>query len=283
MPESRITLAKSTDRRDPVRSFRGPRCVHLYAEGAVVGRARRAPLHRHEFWQIDAVASGVSWVLIGSQTRELPPGHGVLIPPRVEHGFRHAAGCRMFSIKFQADGEGLPWRVLDLSASARTRALFEALAALVAPPPAPAPGTEAAIDAALSALVEACYFPAAAEREEPPLAREVRGHLLHEGGRYVTVGDVARRQKLSISRTSARFREETGSSLKSFLDRERGRLALQLVTFSDLTFKQIADRMGFKDPAAFSRFFRRLHGTTARAIRARGPLKPRDRRCASRL
>ena len=249
--------------------------MHLYAEGAVVDRARRAPLHRHEFWQIDAVVSGLSWVLIGGQTLELRPGHGILIPPRVEHGFRHAAGCRMFSIKFQADGEGLPWRVLDLAASARTRALFEALSGLVAPPPAPVPGTEAVIDAAISALMEACYFPAAAEREEPPLARQIRDHLLHEGGRYVTVGDVARRQKLSISRTSARFREETGGSLKSFLDRERGRLALQLASFSDLTFKQIADRMGFADPAAFSRFFHRLHGASARAIRSRGPGRPR--------
>ena len=110
------------------------------------------------------------------------------------------------------------------------------------------------------------------------MVHRLRDHLRQQGGRYVTVAEAAKTVGLSTSRASARFREEAGGSLKRFLDRERGRVAGQLVVFSDLTFKQIAYRMGFGDLFSFSRFFKRLHGASPRKLRAKGlPNVRRDR------
>jgi AraC-like DNA-binding protein len=53
--------------------------------------------------------------------------------------------------------------------------------------------------------------------------------------------------------------------------RIHGRLVLEarrLLLYSDLTVAQIADRLGFGDPAYFSRFFRREAGTAPTAFRA---------------
>jgi AraC family transcriptional activator of pobA len=53
----------------------------------------------------------------------------------------------------------------------------------------------------------------------------------------------------------------------------RERIALEarrLLLYSDLTAGQVADRLGFEDPAYFARFFRREVGITPSAFRTRG-------------
>jgi AraC-like DNA-binding protein/mannose-6-phosphate isomerase-like protein (cupin superfamily) len=271
MAKETIKLSKSTANPTTCPPFRGLRCVHLFAEPDMGGKANTVPLHRHEFWQMDAFTAGQAQAQVAGKILELRSGQCILIPPQVEHGFKYPSGCRYFSIKFQAAGEGLSWQITDLTASARTQALCAALAALYASAAEPVPGTEIVLDAVVSAIFEACYFPQETNKPEAPLADKIRDYLRRQGGQYTSVVEVSEFVGLSVSRTSALFREEADCALKTFLDQERGQIAKQLVVFSDLTFKQIAYRLGFADIFSFSRFCKRVLGTSPRTLRTKGP------------
>ena len=59
----------------------------------------------------------------------------------------------------------------------------------------------------------------------------------------------------------------------------RDRLALEakrLLLHTDMTAAEVADRLGFGDPAYFARFFRREAGSPPSAYRARNPASARD-------
>lgn len=252
-------------RRDPTR---GLPCVHLYTEGGVFRRAEAGRPHRHGFWHLDAAVAGRAAVQAEGLRRELRRGQCVFLPPGLVHAFSHDAGSRSVSVKFEAEPAGLAWRVMDPCASERTRPLFEALVAVLSRPPETVPGSGAVIDAVVSALFSECYFPGSGEDHGRPLAARVRAFARARGGRPVTAREAAGRLGLSASQAALRFRREAGTSLKRFLDAERGRQARQLVVYSDLAFKQIADRLGFPDAFGFSRFFRRVHGQSPREARA---------------
>ena len=267
MAKASEDMSKSLAVRTPGGRARGLPCVHLYVESGRAAGARSVPAHSHRFWQMDAALEGRQVLRVAAERRELRPGECVILPPGVEHGFDYDAGCRYMSAKFEAARAGCGWRVADLNAAPCTRALFDALALLLFQPPGALRRAGAVVDATVSAIFAAVCEPEAAEEPSGPIASAVRGLLRREGGRRVTVGEVAEGLGYSTSRASALFSAETGMPLKRFLDEERGRHARQLVEFSDLGLKEIADRLGFPDPFGFSRFFKRVHGMGPAAAR----------------
>jgi AraC-like DNA-binding protein len=77
---------------------------------------------------------------------------------------------------------------------------------------------------------------------------------------------VARLTHLS-QRTLQRRLAEAGTSFQDLRDRVRADIALKYLRQSSLQAAQIAEILGYSEPAAFTRAFRRQHGTTPSAAR----------------
>jgi AraC-like DNA-binding protein len=63
-----------------------------------------------------------------------------------------------------------------------------------------------------------------------------------------------------------------GTSYRELVDEVRADLAWRQVRHSELSVARVAELLGYRSAAAFSRAFRRWHGQSPRA--ARGPREP---------
>ena len=86
-------------------------------------------------------------------------------------------------------------------------------------------------------------------------------------GGDATIDRVAREMGLSRQTLYRRLKAE-GVTFEQLLDELRHRLALKLLRDQHLQVKQAAWRLGFSDPAAFSRAFKRWTGTAPSFSRA---------------
>jgi AraC family transcriptional activator of pobA len=99
--------------------------------------------------------------------------------------------------------------------------------------------------------------------------------LLDDGhGEEHHVGAYARRLGVSASHLSALCRAQLGKGAKACLTERLALEAKRLLLHSDLSVAEIADRLGFDDPAYFARFVRRETGEAPTVLRAR-PARPR--------
>jgi AraC family transcriptional regulator of arabinose operon len=85
----------------------------------------------------------------------------------------------------------------------------------------------------------------------------------------VTVAELARRAGLSPSRFAHLFTEQVGVSPMRYLERQRMRLAEQLLDLTPRTVSEIARTVGFEDPLYFSSRFRAYAGVPPTAYRQR--------------
>ena len=75
------------------------------------------------------------------------------------------------------------------------------------------------------------------------------------------VGEMARHCKCSPRQLQRFFLEEFGITPKHWVDEIRARVAAQEIVRGDL-MKSVSSDLKFKDPATFTRFFKRLQGIT---------------------
>lgn len=94
-------------------------------------------------------------------------------------------------------------------------------------------------------------------------------HLVCRDGRYPDVGDVAAALHLS-ERTLKRRLQDEGTSFQALLDRIRQRDAQQLLANPALAIKQVAEAVGYSDPANFARAFAKWTGLSPREWRTQG-------------
>jgi AraC-like DNA-binding protein len=101
-----------------------------------------------------------------------------------------------------------------------------------------------------------------------PLVR-IRELIAEELQRGVpSLEEVARRMATS-ERTLRRRLEESGTSFRALLDETRAELARGYVRNKDLPLTEVAFLLGFSEPSAFHRAFKRWTDTTPSAFRAR--------------
>ncbi|MEO0668268.1 MAG: helix-turn-helix domain-containing protein [Pseudomonadota bacterium] len=101
-----------------------------------------------------------------------------------------------------------------------------------------------------------------------PLSDRVRATMLEAFSiTEPTIAHVCGRLKLSRS-TFLRRLDDEGVTFQSLLDETRKELAIRYLVKSDLNNQQIAHLVGYRDPNAFQRAFRKWTGMTPRELRA---------------
>ncbi len=106
---------------------------------------------------------------------------------------------------------------------------------------------------------------------EMPLRRMVERQLESMlGAGPVRVEEVAAALGFSRQTLYRRLKVE-GATFEEVLDALRRRLALRLIRDEGLPVKEAAWRLGYSDPAAFSRAFKRWTGASPRDLRGRKP------------
>jgi AraC-like DNA-binding protein len=95
--------------------------------------------------------------------------------------------------------------------------------------------------------------------DAPDIVPRVRALLVQGPEGYPSLGDVAARLFFSES-TLKRKLSDVGSSFQVLLDEARQRRAIELIREGQLSLQQIAQLLGYTDPAAFTRAFKRWTG-----------------------
>ena len=96
----------------------------------------------------------------------------------------------------------------------------------------------------------------------------LRTELLHEANDILeeeyasdlALDDVARRLASSRRQLQRAYAEIGGSTFRTHLTRVRMRKAAELLSGSRLTVREVAHRVGYRQPAQFAKAFRRHHG-----------------------
>lgn len=86
---------------------------------------------------------------------------------------------------------------------------------------------------------------------------------------HLTLDDVARRIATSRRQLQRCFAEHGNGSFRQCLARIRMQRAAQLLTETQLTIREVARRVGYRQPAQFAKAFARYQGTVPSEFRAR--------------
>jgi AraC family transcriptional regulator, transcriptional activator of pobA len=244
---------------------------------------RIAPHRHHDLHQIVLIEEGEATLSADGMQRDLPPPAVVQVAPFVVHGFRFRAGTRGF--------------VLSLV----TAALPEVFAQPVPPLPgwgvAQAPGAITAVFAALWAewsvpgaaralvlrglALQAAGLTARALADEGTAAsphhserpggvllsrlEDLASHHVGEGWRLRDYADALGVTPAHLNRL---IRAATGLSASAWLEARLFREARRLLAYTPMSVAEVGYRLGFTDPAYFSRAFRRHVGQPPTAWRA---------------
>ena len=126
---------------------------------------------------------------------------------------------------------------------------------------------------AMNALEEAIFLVARENalsgglRPLSPPIRSVLEHMTDTLSERHNLADLARVGRLSASRLTHRFKEETGESVIDYLLKLRLRQASRLLEFSAQSIKEVAYEVGFKSPFYFSRQFHHFFDMSPRQFR----------------
>ncbi|WP_313896022.1 AraC family transcriptional regulator [Streptomyces sp. YIM 98790] len=257
--------------------------------------SRAAFPHRHTFYEVTCVTSGSGRHVVDSAARPLlPPQLCAVVPGQVHH-WADARRLRGWVVLFNADfllahpGDrellhrlgGQPLLPLDGEQADAVTALLRELRREFL---ARAPGHLSVLQSLLHVLLvraarwaERPARPAAAAGPAGPagaarpaaageddraraLAREFLALLATPGAVAVPLAGHAARLRVSAGYLTEAVRKATGRPPGRLLREARTLEAKRLLAATDLTVRQVASRVGYPDPAYFSRFFRRETG-----------------------
>jgi transcriptional regulator GlxA family with amidase domain len=116
------------------------------------------------------------------------------------------------------------------------------------------------------------------------LYHEANEILRHEYGDDLSLDDIARRVATSRRQLQRAYAEIGDTTFRDHLTRVRMEAAAELLSSRVLTVREVANRVGNRQPAQFAKAFRRHHGTAPsdyRAAAGRGIVARPDGRFAS--
>lgn len=102
-----------------------------------------------------------------------------------------------------------------------------------------------------------------------PLLADVFAVIERSHGEPVSLRDVASAVGMTPGHLTTVVRRRTGRTVQEWIIERRMAESRRLLADTDLPVQEVAQRVGITDPGYFSRLFRRTHGVSPRAWRAR--------------
>jgi AraC family transcriptional regulator of adaptative response / methylphosphotriester-DNA alkyltransferase methyltransferase len=93
--------------------------------------------------------------------------------------------------------------------------------------------------------------------------------VLREYAREVSLDDIARRVASSRRQLQRAYAEIGGTTFREHLTAVRMERAAELLSRRNVTVREVAHRVGYRQPAQFAKAFRRHHGVAPSDYRAR--------------
>ncbi|MFJ6676365.1 AraC family transcriptional regulator [Actinosynnema sp. NPDC091369] len=249
-----------------------------------IGPLSRASFpHRHTFHEIVHVTGGTGTHVVDLARWELRPPHLCVIAPGQVHHWDDARDLQgsvlLFTDDFLLDHPGdrellrrlseRPWLTLDEQAHAQ---VGRSIAELHDEYRRGEPGVETVLRALLHVLVVRAARLSATPAAPPParpgaVAEEfvrLSGRTDH---RLWSVRAYAERIGVTPGYLTEAVKAATGRTPSQLVRQARTQEAQRLLVKTGLSVRQVANRVGFDDPAYFCRFFRRETGVSPGAFR----------------
>ncbi len=226
--------------------------------------------HRAKGWSLAFVTRGTGTVQFDADPIPLTAETALLLPP-VSASCFEAGDEGLDTLAIGLDGvslerrpAGLPMVVTDACELLPAIDLFLKVAGRIDAPVGPE------LDA-LACMMLATFTRLAGTDASPTWLCQVRQYVVNHLADPIQVDDVANVVKLSASRFSHRFKEETGTTFKHFLTSLRVSAAVTHLLQTDLPTSEVAKLTGFHDADYMARVIRQGTGHTPRTIRMARP------------
>src|SRR3954453_19806934 len=102
------------------------------------------------------------------------------------------------------------------------------------------------------------------------LLEDANAIVEHEFARDLSLDDIARRVASSRRQLQRAYAEIGRTTFREHLTAVRMERAAEMLAAHGLTVREVAHRVGYRQPAQFAKAFRRHHGLAPSAFRLRG-------------
>ena len=223
-------------------------------------------VHAHDFWQLEFLLSGYMEIKSQNLKLEMANNDCVLIAPGIPHRIIYGKWNQsVWSVKFKIDIEKSPDKIILMERSAASlnvrNNIFQILNSLNT-----RYDSYIVLQYHLGMLLELEFQKNDIESGSAFIS-QIKMFIDSREGRPVSVNELADQLKCSRNTVSKRFHDETGITLKSFIDSRRIETARKMLLYSNQKIIDIASITGFADVYSFSRFFRRIQGCSPRQYR----------------
>ncbi|WP_263263256.1 helix-turn-helix domain-containing protein [Pseudomonas sp. RIT-PI-S] len=242
--------------------------------------------HRHaDLYQLLYLHRGEAVIEVEGERQVVRQATLQFLPPLAVHGFRFSENVEGYVVTLAAPwidqlrtqagmGQDLFNAPACLPAAAERSYLYSLFSALQREYEGPQPGREAMLHAlanvALVWLGRRIQLQRAAgqtqERGRDVLAR-FQQQVEASFRQQPTVEALAHRVGVSVPQLNSVCRRLAGQSPLQIIHQRLLLEAKRNLTYTTMTINQVADSLGFADPAYFARFFRRLSGQSPRSFR----------------
>lgn len=244
--------------------------------------------HRHgDLYQFFFIDTGGGTAVIDGAAHVLGPGSAIAMPPLVVHAFDFIPATEGYVVSVPAavlDRLSSPQALwcsllsapLVLTAADADRARLVTTLKLSLQEFAEHRANRADALTAFAALILVWFgrarVAAARERSDGPLAhvrlvQRFTAQVEEDFRRHPSLSDRARRLRVSVPHLSRVCRQVAGRSALAIVQERVVLEARRHLLYTSMTVAEIAFRLGFQDPAYFTRFFTRHMGLSPRAYR----------------
>jgi len=227
-----------------------------YLEHVVRRSNTKSDYHSHNDWQAEFVIDGNIMCHFKDQNIAINPSKILIIPPGIYHSFKYdELDNNYYSVKFLCDLHDIKTPLL-FDNKENVLPICHYLQEIVNN------NTDKQLIAIhmqnlLKILLE-IELVKGKNLHVKNISEQVSDFLKKNTSSYPSAEDIADEMNISRAYLSKKIKEETGVSLKPFMDLQKIETAKTLLQLSELSISEIAFQLGFIDVFSFSRFFKRI-------------------------